>query len=165
MESFVTDLHQKLFKTSVILTESDPRFAAALERWTDIDRKVPAVVVQPANERDVAVLVSQYPPSQCLAMALQLLTYYLVVQVSEAHAAGVPFVPATGGHSQWSTVEDGMVIDMSRYKETMVDPEGHIVAVRGGVLMKELQLALSEEAQFTSRMRGSRYLLTLLTRS
>lgn len=72
------------------------------------------------------------------------------MQVSEARAAEVPFVPATGGHSQWSTIKDGMIIDMSRYKETIIDPEGHTVAVRGGVLMKELQLALSEKGQFTS---------------
>ena len=74
-------------------------------------------------------------------------------------------MPATGGHSQWSTVEDGMVIDMSRYKETIVDPVGHTVAVRGGVLMKELQLALSEKGQFTSRKRSLTCLLTSLTSS
>ena len=43
-----------------------------------------------------------------------------------------------------------MIIYMSRYKETIIDPDGHYVAVRDGVLMKELQLALSEKEQFTS---------------
>lgn len=48
-----------------------------------------------------------------------------------------------------------MVIDMSHYKEVVVDPDQHTVAVRGGVLMKELQLALGEKRQFTSMRRLS----------
>ena len=58
-------------------------------------------------------------------------------------------MPATGGHSPWSTVENGIVIDLSRYKEVMVDRSKQSVIVRGGVLMKELQIALSEQGQFT----------------
>ena len=73
-----------------------------------------------------------------------------VVQVKEAHAADVPFVPATGGHSPWSTVGQGLVIDLSHYKEVVVDPDKQTVAVRGGVLMKEFQLSLTEKNQFTS---------------
>ena len=78
MESFITDLHQKLSKTSVILTAIHPGFAAAYERWTDIDRKTPAVIVQPANERDVAVLVSEYALIKFLTVARQLLSYLLL---------------------------------------------------------------------------------------
>lgn len=62
MENFVTALHHKLSTNSVILTASDPGFEAAYERWTNIDRKTPAVIVQPANERDVAVLVRNILP-------------------------------------------------------------------------------------------------------
>ena len=74
----------------------------------------------------------------------------LFVQVKAAHAAKVPFVPATGGHSTWSTVASGLIIDFSHYKEVVVDASQRTVAIRGGVLMKELQLALSENGQFTS---------------
>ena len=74
-------------------------------------------------------------------------------------------MPATGGHSQWSMVEDGLVIDMSRYKEIIVHRDEHTVTVRGGVLMKELQLALSEKGQFTSRKRSLNNLLPSLTSS
>ncbi len=58
MESFIKTLHQKISEHSAILTEDSPGFAAAHERWTDIDRKTPAVIVQPASEHDIAVLVS-----------------------------------------------------------------------------------------------------------
>ena len=83
--------------------------------------------------------------------------------MKEAHEANIAFVPATGGHSPWSTIEHGMIIDMSRYKEVIVDPNQHIVTVRGGILMKELQLALSEHGQFTSMNKIYRYTIKPLT--
>ena len=58
MGSFIASLSGKISKESKILTKNDPGFAAALQRWSDIDRKEPAVIVQPASEHDVAVLVS-----------------------------------------------------------------------------------------------------------
>lgn len=65
-------------------------------------------------------------------------------------------MPASGGHSRWSTVEDGLIIDLSRYKDVAVDPQNHEVTISGGVLMKELQLALAEEQQMTSTRREHR---------
>ena len=58
MESFIKTLVHKISKDSAVLTEDNPGFAAAHERWTDIDRKTPAVIVQPASEQDIVVLVS-----------------------------------------------------------------------------------------------------------
>ena len=58
MENFVVDLHHKLSSGSNILIKDDPTFASALERWTDIDRKTPELVVQPINEQDVITAVS-----------------------------------------------------------------------------------------------------------
>jgi len=58
MEDFIQKLHYKISTNSAILTQKDPRFAAAHERWSDIDRKTPAVIVQPTSEHDIAVLVS-----------------------------------------------------------------------------------------------------------
>lgn len=68
-----------------------------------------------------------------------------VSQVEEAHAANIPFVPAAGGHCAWSTVEHSMIIDLSQYKIIRVGPNQRTVAIQGGVLIKELQLALSEK--------------------
>lgn len=44
-----------------------------------------------------------------------------------------------------------MVIDLSHFKDVAVDTNQHLMTVRGGVLMKELQIALSEKNQFTSK--------------
>ena len=41
-------------------------------------------------------------------------------------------------------------MDLSHYREVDVNSDHHTVVIRGGVLMKELQLALSEKGQFTS---------------
>lgn len=78
-----------------------------------------------------------------------------MIQVKQAHEAGIPFVPASGGHSSWSTIDDGLIIDLSRYKDVAVDPQRHEVTISGGVLMKELQLALAEKHQMTSTCRES----------
>ncbi|KAL8956225.1 MAG: hypothetical protein Q9193_006191, partial [Seirophora villosa] len=128
-KTFMADMRRQLSKGSKVLTQGDPEFAKSNERWTEIDRKTPAVVVQPVSEDDVAVIVKA------------------------AKVAGVPFVPVTGGHSLWSTIEDGLVIDLSQYKSISVEADQHRVSVRGGVLMKELQLELSKQGQFTSTLR------------
>lgn len=59
MDTFISDLRPQLSEGSRILTPSDADFSAANERWTDIDRKTPAVIVQPACEDDIVVLVGQ----------------------------------------------------------------------------------------------------------
>ncbi len=46
-----------------------------------------------------------------------------------------------------------MVIDLSHFKDVAVDTNQHLVTVRGGVLMKELQIALGEKNQFTSKVK------------
>ena len=61
METFISNLRPKLSDSARILTPSDPDFIAANERWTDIDRKIPAVIVQPACENDIVKLVGQAP--------------------------------------------------------------------------------------------------------
>ena len=60
MENFVVNLHHKLSSGSRILTKDDPDFASALERWTNIDRKTPALVAQPISEQDVITAVSLF---------------------------------------------------------------------------------------------------------
>ena len=58
METFIVNLHHKLSSGSKILTKDDPDFVSALQRWSDIDRKTPELVVQPMNEQDVITTVS-----------------------------------------------------------------------------------------------------------
>lgn len=47
-----------------------------------------------------------------------------------------------------------MIIDLSQYKEISVDSSQRTIAVREEILMKELQLALSEKGQFTGMSRS-----------
>ncbi|KAG8526328.1 uncharacterized protein KY384_000321 [Bacidia gigantensis] len=137
----VESLRDKVSKGTPILTKDDNEFTDAHVRWTNIDRKTPAVIVQPLSEDDVVAVVRNLRP--CL------------YKVKVACAANVPFVPASGGHSEWSTVEDGIIIDLSKYKQVSVDADQRTVTVRGGVLMKELQIALSEQGQFTAIANGN----------
>ena len=57
MESFTKISKGKLSKYTTFLTRDDLGFALAYERRSDTDRKAPAVIAQPATERDVAILV------------------------------------------------------------------------------------------------------------
>lgn len=84
-------------------------------------------------------------------------------QVKEAAGANVPFVSVTGGHSPWSTIENGIIIDLCNYREVEVAAAQHTVTVRGGVLTKELQLALTEYGQFTSTTSARKSSKTMLT--
>ncbi|KAL8649730.1 MAG: hypothetical protein Q9210_004228 [Variospora velana] len=131
IDTLVSHMRHKISKASKVLTQGDPEFATSNERWTETDRKTPALVVQPVSEDDV------------------------VVTVKAANAARVPFVPVAGGHSPWSTIDNGLIIDLSLYKSISVDTEQHTVSVRGGVLMKELQLELSKHGQFTTVANGN----------
>lgn len=127
-ESFVASLAGKFSSQSsrILRRDEEPsEFAASLERWSNCDLKTPFAVVQPANEQDV------------------------VQTVREALSASIPFVPASGGHSTWSSIgSEGIVIDLSRFKGVTVDSEARRVTVYGGTLMKEFQLALHPHKQF-----------------
>jgi len=63
----------------------------------------------------------------------------------------VPFVPASGGHSLWSTIdENGFILDLGLCKNVVVNSETDTVTVTGGLLMKELQAALATEGRMTT---------------
>ncbi|KAI2615209.1 FAD-binding domain-containing protein [Hypoxylon sp. NC1633] len=132
-ESFLSSLSSKLSpETKVLRDAKSSDFKASMERWSNYDLKVPFAIVQPASESDV------------------------VHTVREAIVAGVPFVPVSGGHSQWSSIgQVGIIIDLSRYKGVTVDAANHLATVRGGTLMKELQTTLHPHKQFAAVGNGS----------
>ena len=82
-------------------------------------------------------------------------------QIKEATKAGFPFVPDCGGHSTYSTVKYGIIVDLRHYKDIVVDTSKNRVTVKGGVSMKELQLALAKEDRITSKLRLCSWLFTL----
>lgn len=133
IETFVHILQKGLSKDSKVLTDpSSSDFKATIERWSDLSLKVPGAIVKPANEEDV------------------------IHTVREAFKSSTPFAIATGGHSPWSTIQgEGFVLDLSLYKAVIPDPTTRSVTIKGGVLMKELQAALSTKGQFTSVSNGS----------
>ena len=67
-----------------------------------------------------------------------------------ATEASVPFVPKSGGHSEWSTIGDnGFVIDLALYSALEIDKKARTATIRGSVLSKSLAVALAENGLFT----------------
>lgn len=127
IEDFVRALEGRLSPGSRILKDkTSAEFVASMRRWSDLHVRTPSAVVQPASEQDV------------------------VHTVRDAVASGIPLVPVAGGHSTWSTIgEEGIVVDLSRYRGVTVDPAVCLATVRGGTLAKELQTALHPHKLFT----------------
>ncbi|KAK7955671.1 uncharacterized protein PG986_004893 [Apiospora aurea] len=133
MEAFISSLTARLSPASKVLQDTTTsEFKASLARWSDIDVRVPYAIVRPAGEQDI------------------------VSTVQEAVKAGIPFVPASGGHSPWSTVgQEGIVIDLSRYKGSSLHPETSEATVKGGTLMKELEVSLHPHKRFAAAGNGN----------
>lgn len=123
---FVQSLTAILSDKSRILTdEGSDDFKTSMDRWTSFGLKVPSAIVQPATEQDV------------------------VTTVKELVSASIPFVPASGGHSCFSSIgKDGVIIDLSRFTGVEVDEAKSVATVRGGTLMKEFQAALHQHKRF-----------------
>ena len=59
LEIFLQSLQDRFSKDSRVLTDQHaPEFKPSLERWSNIDLKVPAAIVKPASEEDVVLTVS-----------------------------------------------------------------------------------------------------------
>ncbi|KAJ7790098.1 hypothetical protein B0H14DRAFT_225870 [Mycena olivaceomarginata] len=52
--------------------------------------------------------------------------------VRESVEASVPFVSASGGHSPWTIGEDGIIVDLSRFKGVEADVGNGVATVKGG---------------------------------
>ncbi|KAI4864585.1 FAD-binding domain-containing protein [Hypoxylon rubiginosum] len=70
----------------------------------------------------------------------------VVHTVREAISASVPFS---------SISQNGIIIDLSRYKGVTVDPANNLATVRGGTRMKEFQAALHPHKQFAAVGNGN----------
>lgn len=65
----------------------------------------------------------------------------------------VPFVPRSGGHSEWSTIgEDGIIIDLSKYKGIEVDAPNRKATLKGSILSKQVAVALADAGFFTGKI-------------
>ncbi|KAI1774484.1 FAD-binding domain-containing protein [Hypoxylon cercidicola] len=131
--ALLSSLVPKLSPESKVLRDAkSPDFQLSMRRWSNYKLEVPFAIVQPANENDI------------------------VHTVRGAISASVPFVPASGGHSQWSSIDQkGIIIDLSRYKGVTVDAANNLATIRGGTRMKEFQAALHPHKQFAAVGNGN----------
>lgn len=71
-------------------------------------------------------------------------------QVKWSLSNNVPFVPKSGGHSQFSTVgSDGVVLDLSPMGAVVLDEKSETATLCGGVLEKEVAVALAAAERWT----------------
>ena len=102
-----------------LVTPEDQEYDLARRAWNaDIDRR-PAGIVQCASAQDV------------------------VVALDLAQAAGLEIAVRGGGHSYpgYSVCDDGLVVDLSRMNNVIVDPETKRARVQGGALLADLDAA------------------------
>ncbi|KAK7737330.1 hypothetical protein SLS53_006633 [Cytospora paraplurivora] len=131
--TFLSELSESLSSDSRVIADHDsPEFASSMERWSNYGLKVPSAIIQPASEQDIVLVV------QALLKA------------------SIPFVPASGGHSPFSTIDQGgVVLELNRYKGVEVDASKNRATIKGGTLMKELQVALHPHTQFAAVGNGT----------
>lgn len=105
--------------TGAVVTSNDPDYDHARKVWNaDIDHH-PALVVQCATAQDVAEAI-RFAQDQGLELAVR-----------------------SGAHSMpgYSSVDSGLVIDVSRMNQVTVDPEAKRARVQGGALLRDLDAA------------------------
>lgn len=74
-----------------------------------------------------------------------------LLQIKFAHANSIPFVPASGGHSPWSTIgNSGFVIDLGLLNSISIDSDTDSATISGAVLIQELASALEQAGRCTS---------------
>lgn len=74
-------------ESQILLDKSAPEFNKSLKRWPDYQVHAPLAIMQPASEQDI------------------------LISVQELLKTSISFVPATGGNTPYSTIEDGVILD------------------------------------------------------
>ena len=100
-----------------IVTPSDPSYSSAIARWAVNAVRRAKVVTFPKDHADIAL------------------------SIAYARSNNLPIAIRGGGHSPAgaSSVEDGLVIDLSRYfNGVKIDPENRLAYVGGGAIWETL---------------------------
>ncbi|KAJ7590272.1 hypothetical protein C8J56DRAFT_859692 [Mycena floridula] len=117
--TFLADLANVLSREAKVVTDSSSdEFKTLLTRWSDLGLKIPGAIVVVATEEDVVAVVK------------------LAVELS------IPFVPKSGGHSLWSTVDEtGFILDLSAFKGVVVDKDAKTATFQGGATIGDVYAA------------------------
>jgi FAD/FMN-containing dehydrogenase len=109
---------REVFSGHVVLP-GDPEYDSARRVWNGMIDRRPALMVRPTSTADVVEAV-RFAREQDLLIAVK-----------------------SGGHSipGLSTVDDGIVIDLSAKRGAQVDPERRVARVKGGSLLSDLDEA------------------------
>ncbi|KAK2775716.1 hypothetical protein FQN53_003083 [Emmonsiellopsis sp. PD_33] len=120
---FLLSLCVELIPEARVLADpTDAEFRRRLERWTDIEKKVPSAIILPATENDIEKII-------LLAVELQ-----------------IPFVPKSGGFSMWSTIgSEGFILDLSLYRDVQLDLKKQQVTICGGATVGEVNSVTVKE--------------------
>ncbi|KAI0159887.1 FAD-binding domain-containing protein [Hypoxylon sp. FL1284] len=127
LSTLLGDLQSQVGPSLEVLTQKeDNRFQEFAKRWTDIGREIPAAIVLPESEEQI---------QETVRWALR---------------SSVPFVTRSGGHSEWSTIgDDGVIIDLSKFKGVDVNVSNKKATLRGSILSKQVAVALADAGFFT----------------
>ncbi|KAH7107398.1 hypothetical protein BKA62DRAFT_131990 [Auriculariales sp. MPI-PUGE-AT-0066] len=99
----------------LLADNQDPAFTKLTHGWSNLNTQVPAAILLPAVDEDVAAFVRF------------------------ATANGIPFVPRSGGHGNTSSIDSrGVLLDLQQLDQVKVDKERATVTFQSGVLSRAL---------------------------
>lgn len=113
---------QQLSIRGDVIVQGDAEYDSARQVYSLMHNRFPVAIVRPLDAQDVATAV-RYAAQNGLAIAVR-----------------------GGGHSAagYGTIDDGLVIDLSRMRGITVDPAARTARAQGGITAGEFTVATSE---------------------
>ncbi len=129
MTNQVSASHRQLSIRGDMIVQGDAEYDSARQVYSLMHNRFPAVIVRPLDAQDVAAAV-RYAAQNRLAVAVAV---------------------RGGGHSAagYGTLDDGLVIDLSRMRGITVDPVARVARAQGGITAGEFTTATSPHGLIT----------------
>ncbi|EMD90161.1 hypothetical protein COCC4DRAFT_29636 [Bipolaris maydis ATCC 48331] len=102
----------------VLFPSDGPAYEKSIERWSESCIKRAAAVVLVTSPNDISATLAQI------------------------RQHGIPFTVRGGGHSTSgaASIEDGIVIDLSKMRKVTVDPQAKTITAEGGALWEDVDV-------------------------